>query len=328
MNKKIAFMIGDPAGIGPEITAGCLSKYTPEQNISILLVGDRRSFDRAMNITGISLEIKDVDIEEASTAADPLLFLDIPAEGQQEIPFGEVSPEAGACVYRSLKTILDLVGKKAVHGFVFAPFNKEAMKKGGCPFSSELEMFKDFFNRPDVNGEINFLDPFWANRVTSHIAVKDIASYIKKDRILETILFLDSEMKRFGVEERRIAVAALNPHGGEKGLFGTEEIDEIKPAVEEAKKAGIPVEGPFPADTIFLKVQKGEYNAVVSMYHDQGQVATKLIGFDKGVTVHGGMPVAIATCAHGTAFDLAGTGKASPNALIQALKLVESSVQA
>lgn len=328
MNKKIAFMIGDPAGIGPEITAGCLNEYKTDESISLLLVGDRKSFDRAMNISGISLGIRNIGIDEVSTVDDSLLFLDVPTAENSEIPFGEVSAVSGAMVYKSLKTILDLIDKKLVEGFVFAPFNKEALKKGGCPFSSELEMFKDHFNRPDVTGEINFLDPFWANRVTSHIAVKDIASFIKKDRIFDTISFLNSEMERFGVAEPKIAVAALNPHGGEKGLFGTEEIDEIKPAVEKAKEAGIPAEGPFPADTIFLKVQKGEYNAVVSMYHDQGQVATKLIGFDKGVTLHGGMPVAIATCAHGTAFDIAGTGKAGPNALIQALKLVESSVKA
>ncbi len=319
-------MIGDPAGIGPEITAKCLSAYKPHSGISILLVGDRKSFDRALGITGISLSFEEVDKAGIVKNDAPLQFLDIPVERGEEIPFGEVSAEAGAMVYKSLKTILALVDDDLVQGFVFAPFNKEALKKGGCPFSSELEMYKAHFNRPDVNGEINYLEPFWANRVTSHIAVKDIPSFIKKDRILETISFLDTEMERFGVEERKIAVAALNPHGGEKGLFGTEEIDEIRPAVEEARKSGISVDGPFPADTIFLKVRKGEYNAVVSMYHDQGQVATKLIGFDKGVTVHGGMPVAIATCAHGTAFDIAGTGKADANALMQALKLVLSSV--
>ena len=320
-------MIGDPAGIGPEITAGCLKEYKNSGDLSILLVGDRKSFDRALEITKISLDIRNVEASEIAQAQEPLLFLDIPTEGNQEIPFAEVSALSGAMVYESLKVILDLVDRKEVGGFVFAPFNKEALKKGGCPFTSELEMFKDHFNRPDVTGEINYLDPFWANRVTSHIAVKDIPAFIKKDRILDTIRFLNSEMGRFGVAEPKIAVAALNPHGGEKGLFGTEEIDEIRPAIEAAKKEGIPVEGPFPADTIFFKVQSGEYNAVVSMYHDQGQVATKLIGFDKGVTVHGGMPVAIATCAHGTAFDLAGTGKANPNALMQALKLVVKSVK-
>ncbi len=324
MSKRIAFMIGDPAGIGPEITVRCLNEYKTDRNI--VLVGDHRSFLRALDVTGISMDAPLVEKGDLDESSLPLVFLDVPVEDRDVPEFGVVSASAGKCVYSSLKVILALIDCGVVGGFVFAPFNKEAMKLGGCPYTSELEMFKDHFNRPDVNGEISFLDPMWTNRVTSHIAVKDIASYIKKERILETIEFLDSEMSRFGEKNRRIAVAALNPHGGEKGLFGTEEIDEIRPAVEAAREKGVNVEGPFPADTIFLRVQKGEFDAVISMYHDQGQVATKLLGFDKGVTIHGGMPVAIATCAHGTAFDIAGSGKARPGALIEALKVVAAAV--
>jgi len=324
--RKIAFMIGDPAGIGPEISVRCLQEFKDRKDISLVLVGDRRSFHRAMEITGISLDVQDVKESEIESINGDLLFLDVPVKGGELIPFGEVSPKAGACVYQSIKIILNLIDRKSVAGFVFAPFNKEAMKMGGCPFNSELELFKDHFNRPDITGEINYLDPMWTVRVTSHIAVKDIASYMKKDRILDSIIFLDTEMKRFGISTRRIAVAALNPHGGEKGMFGTEEGDVIEPAIQDARNAGVDASGPFPADTIFLKVRDGQYDAIVSMYHDQGQVATKLIGFDKGVTIHGGMPVAIATCAHGTAFDIAGTGKARPTALMQALKVVLSSL--
>lgn len=326
MDKTIAFMIGDPAGIGPEITVKCLRDYKIDENVRILLVGDKKSFDRALSITGSELNVEVVDEDRIDGAAGRYLFLDVPA-GTEEIPFGSVSPVAGACVYESLKKIMKLIDEKKVGGFVFAPFNKEAMKLGGCPYSSELEMFKDHFHRQDVNGEINYLAPIWTNRVTSHIAVKDIASYIVKDRVMTSILFLDEEMKRFGLKNPRIAVAALNPHGGEKGLFGTEEIEHIAPAVEQAASRGVDVSGPFPADTIFLRVRKGEFDGVLSMYHDQGQVATKLLGFDSGVTIHGGMPVAIATCAHGTAFDIAGTGKASANALTEALKVVLTSLE-
>lgn len=327
MKKTIAFMIGDPAGIGPEITVQCLKDYKISDNIRILLIGDKSSFDRAQEIKGTDLEVEEVSDENLETAPGKFLFYNVPVTGVQEIPFGVVSAAAGTCVYESLKKIMTFIDNGKVDGFVFAPFNKEGMKMGGCPYTSELEMFKDHFNRPDVNGEINYLAPMWTNRVTSHIAVKDIASFIKKDRVLRSILFLDGEMKRFGVKNPRIAVSALNPHGGEKGLFGTEEIDDIVPAVEAAAKDGVNVSGPYPADTIFLRVKKGEFDGIISMYHDQGQVATKLIGFDSGVTIHGGMPVAIATCAHGTAFDIAGTGQAGPNALIEALKVVLSSVE-
>ena len=320
-------MIGDPAGIGPEITVQCLNDYKISEDVRILLVGDRSSFDRAQDIKGIQLNVKNTSLEDLEQADGQFLFFDVPVSDGKSISFGEVSATAGACVYESLKNIMTFIDDGIVDGFVFAPFNKEAMKMGGCPYSSELEMFKDHFSRQDVNGEINYLAPMWTNRVTSHIAVKDIASYIKKDRVLRSIQFLDGEMKRFGISNPRIAVSALNPHGGEKGLFGTEEIDAIEPAVAAAASDGVNVSGPYPADTIFLRVKKGEFDGIISMYHDQGQVATKLIGFDSGVTIHGGMPVAIATCAHGTAFDIAGTGKARANALIEALKVVLKSVE-
>ena len=327
MSDRIAFLIGDPSGIGPEITAAALAGRTARPNTEYLLIGDLKSFRRALEVTGIELPFELVDLDGIEAGSAPVRFLDVPTEGDRPVPFGEVSEAAGAGIYRAITLILDLIDRRLVDGFVFAPFNKEAMKLGGCPYSSELEMFKAHFDRPGVPGEINFADPIWTTRVTSHIAVKDIASLIKKDRIVESIRYLDAEMRRFGFDSRRIAVSALNPHGGEKGLFGREEIDEIEPAVGAAREVGIDAYGPYPADTIFLRVGKGEFDAVVSMYHDQGQVATKLLGFDKGVTVHGSMPVAIATCAHGTAFDIAGTGKASPNALIEALKLVESSLK-
>ncbi len=326
--QKIAFMIGDPAGVGPEITVQCIKEYKDRGDRALVLVGDRPSFDRAMDICGIQLNARDITLDELPGSRDDLAFINVPVEGGEEIPFGVVSEKAGNCVYRSIQTILKMIDDKLVQGFVFAPFNKEAMKKGGCPYPSELDMYKDHFNRPDITGEINYMDPMWTVRVSSHIAVKDIHTFVKKDRILDSITFLDTEMQRFGIENRRIAVAALNPHCGEKGLFGTEEGDEIEPAIKAAQKAGIKADGPFPADTIFLKVRAGEYDAVVSMYHDQGQVATKLLGFDKGVTIHGGMPVAIATCAHGTAFDIAGKGIARPTALMEALGVVLKSLKA
>lgn len=326
MRKRIAFLIGDVTGVGPEISANCLHQYKNIEDVDVLLVGDYKGFLRALEITGVDLPHHLLSNPADVSSKEGYAFFDVPLSGGGELPFGEVSAEAGDQIRRSLEIIVSLIDEKVVQGFVFAPFNKEALKLGGFAYSSELEMFKDHFNQPQVPGEINFADPIWTNRVTSHIAVKDIASWIRKDRVLETIRFLDKEMRRFGKENPRIAVSALNPHCGEKGLFGREEIDEIDPAVLAARDEGIDAYGSFPADTIFLRVQKGEFDAVVSMYHDQGQVATKLLGFDRGVTIHGSMPVPIATCAHGTAFDIAGSGKASPNALMAALKLVTESL--
>ena len=169
------------------------------------------------------------------------------------------------------------------------------MLLGGLPYHSELDFFKDKFNRPNIPGEVNVLDDLWTTRVTSHVGIGPVSARITRDNVHNTIRFMDGVLRTSGVQSPRLAVSALNPHAGEGGMFGPEEKEAIAPAVERARKDGICAEGPFPADTIYLRIQPGSYNGVISMYHDQGQIATKLLGFDRGVTVHGGLPVAIAT---------------------------------
>ena len=195
------------------------------------------------------------------------------------------------------------------------------MGLGGCPYHAEIDLFKDRFSCPDVPGEINILEGLWTTRVTSHVPIHAVCSLITKPRVYDAIEYINKELKQYGIEAPRIAVTALNPHAGEGGRCGTEEIDVIIPAIQQAQVDGMSVEGPFPADTIFLRVKKENYQGVVSMYHDQGQIATKLLGFHKGVTLHGGMPVPITTPAHGTAFGRAGEGRANPEAMIRAFKI-------
>jgi len=165
------------------------------------------------------------------------------------------------------------------------------------------------------------LDDMWTTRVTSHVPIREVSALITKHRVYGTIGYLNKELEQFGIEDPHIAVTALNPHAGEGGLCGTEEIDVIAPAIQQAKTEGINVEGPFPADTIFLRVKKENFQGIVSMYHDQGQIATKILGFDKGVTLHGGMPVPITTPAHGTAYGRAGEGRANPEAMTRAFQI-------
>jgi 4-hydroxy-L-threonine phosphate dehydrogenase PdxA len=328
MNKRLAFMIGDPAGVGPEITIKALDEFTFNSDIQVLLVGDRRSFDRAKKIVGSDVNPENVVENQITSSISQFIFLDIPASGlsgtqETALPdLGKISKEAGSTVYRSIVKILDLIDAKLVDGFVFAPFNKESMKLGGCPYASEFLLFVDHFNVTGVHGEINILDDLWTTRVTSHIAIRDVADFIKNQRILETIQFLNREMEKYGIANPKIAVSALNPHGGEKGMFGDEEITEIEPAVKRAVEEGINVVGPYPCDTVFRRIENEQLHGIISMYHDQSQVATKLLGFDRGITFHGGMGVPIATCAHGTAFDIAGTGKANAGALKRALEIV------
>jgi 4-hydroxythreonine-4-phosphate dehydrogenase len=195
------------------------------------------------------------------------------------------------------------------------------MHLGGSPFPDELHLMADRLGWTGYVSEINVLENLWTSRVTSHVGLRTVSGSITKQGVLDAIGLIHGTLQRAGVAAPRLAVAALNPHGGEGGLFGREEIDEIAPAVAEAKARGVDVSGPFPADTIFLRAKKGLCDAIVSMYHDQGQIAMKLMGFDRGVTVQGGLPLPVTTPAHGTAFDIAGQGKADPTGLWNAYQI-------
>jgi 4-hydroxythreonine-4-phosphate dehydrogenase len=173
---------------------------------------------------------------------------------------------------------------------VFAPLNKQAMHLGGSPFPDELHFMADRLGWTGHISEINVLENLWTSRVTSHIGLSKVSGLISKQAVLDAILLIHDTLKLAGVAAPRLLVAALNPHGGEGGLFGREELDHIAPAVEEAKARGIQAAGPFPADTIFLRAKAGRCDAVVSMYHDQGQIAMKLMGFERGVSVRAGSP--------------------------------------
>jgi 4-hydroxythreonine-4-phosphate dehydrogenase len=204
---------------------------------------------------------------------------------------------------------------------VFAPLNKQAMHLGGSPFPDELHFMADRLQWKRHVSEINVLDNLWTSRVTSHIGLKHVSGLITKQGVYDAIILIHGALRMAGVKEPRLLVAALNPHGGEGGLFGGEEIEAIAPAIEQARSEGIQASGPFPADTIFVRAKRGDCDAIVSMYHDQGQIAMKLMGFERGVTVQGGLPIPITTPAHGTAFDIAGQGKANPQGLYQAFRI-------
>jgi len=221
----------------------------------------------------------------------------------------------------ALTACLDAAKRGDIDAICFAPLNKLAMKKGGMDFEDELHFFADYLGVKDYFCEFNTLGTLWTSRISSHIPLAEIPKYVTKDRIQAAARLTYQTLKRAGFAQPRVAVAALNPHGGEGGTCGREEIDIIRPAVKELNEAGLPIQGPYPADTIFLKARDGALDSIVTMYHDQGQVAVKLLGFERGVTVQGGLPVPITTPAHGTAFDIAGQGKANAEAMTQAFLL-------
>jgi 4-hydroxythreonine-4-phosphate dehydrogenase len=193
------------------------------------------------------------------------------------------------------------------------------MLLAGSPFEDELRFFVHELEWSGLHGELNVLDDLWTSRVTSHVPIREVSSLINERRVYEAIVLIDSAMRSYGYTRPRIAVSALNPHSGEGGFFGQEERESIAPAIEKAKAQGIDANGPFSADTIFLRAKRDDFDGIVSMYHDQGQIAMKLMGFERSITINGGLPIPITTPAHGTAHDIAGRGIANSGALKRAL---------
>jgi 4-hydroxythreonine-4-phosphate dehydrogenase len=322
MKPTVAVLLGDPTGIGPELVAKLLAGPEPRERANVLVVGDRRLFEMGQQVAKLRVPYRAVSrLEEARFDAGDVQLLDVPGVPPEEVTVGRLSAQAGKSVLETMTAALRLAREGKLNAIVFAPLNKQAMRMGGSPFPDELHFMAHELGVQDLVRELNVLDDLWLSRVTSHVALGTVSSLITKQRVFEGIQLIHRTLRRAGTEQPRIAVAAFNPHGGEGGLFGREEIDEIAPGVEMARAAGMTAEGPFPADTIFLRARKGEYHAIVSMYHDQGQIAMKLMGFDRGVTVQGGLPIPVATPAHGTAFDIAGKGIANPGATQQAFRL-------
>lgn len=326
---RLGLTLGDPSGIGPEVIAKILAKGDRYPNTQLVVVGDQRLLKMGFEIAGES----PVEIPVVSELTDeiddeaPFVMLEFPTCGPGDFAIGEVGKVAGKASFETLVYTLGLTRAGQLDGFVFGPLNKEAMHLGGNPHKSELEFFQKEFQQEDVENELNYLEGLWTTRVTSHVGLSEVCPLITKANVLKTLRFMDSVLRDYGHEQASIAVAALNPHAGEHGLFGREEMDEIEPAVLAAQAEGINARGPFPADTVFLRVRRERYHGLVSMYHDQGQIAMKLMGFERGVTVAGGLPVPISTPAHGTAHDIAGKGIADPSATHEAIQVASTMVK-
>jgi len=323
MNQKkirIAVLLGDPTGVGPELVAKALAQGPPPADVEYVIIGDKRVFDEACRITGSTPSLPEVaHIDEETVLPAPVTFHNLPGLAPGEYQYGAVDPKAGKTVLDGIMLAVTLAKRGIVDGFVFAPFNKEAMHKAGSRHLSELELFMEEFDVSDIPGEVSLLDDLWLVRVTSHVPLRDVADLITGQRILTTVRLIDRVMKSAGLHNPKIALAGLNPHNGEHGLFGDEELRIIEPAAEACRNEGYNVVGPYPSDTLFLRIEKEALDGIVAMYHDQAQIAMKLMGFDRGVTIHGGLPIPITTAAHGTAFDIAGKNIAAPTAFLRAL---------
>lgn len=328
MKPTIALVQGDAAGVGPELMTRLLDLDEVRERANILVVSDARVFRAGCAVTGIEAPIREISaVEDADYAGGVPNLLDVPAVDPAQAPFGKISVAAGAAVLTWFGRALDLAKRGDVDGICFLPFNKQAMRKAGLDTEDELQWARARLGHDGRASEYNIVDGMWNARVTSHIPLREVADRLTVKDIVEAVVLTDRTMRSAGFKRPRIGVAALNPHAGEGGEIGTEEIDVIEPAVRQAQSRQIAVEGPFPSDTLYVRVRDRQFDCAVSMYHDQGQIAIKLLGFDRGVTVLGGLPVPIATAAHGTAYDIAGTNTArldpARNAFLMACAMVE-----
>lgn len=325
MNKQIespiiAIPIGDPAGIGPEITVKTLNEEEIYEISRPVIIGNEAVLKQAIDICGVELDINKIDDPDEGKykyGTIDLIHFDNIEIGQ--FNFGEVSGACGKAAYEYIKQAIDLVQNKKAGSIATPPINKESLKAGGVPYIDHTAMLSAFtgVNDPLTMFEVHSLRIFF---LTRHLSLKDAINQMTKERVHDYLNRCNEALKRLGFEDRKFAVAGLNPHAGENGLFGHEEIDELAPGVELARKDGVDAVGPVPADSVFHQALNGKYDAVLSLYHDQGHIAAKMTDFERTVSITNGLPFLRTSVDHGTAFDIAGKGVASAVSMIECVK--------
>ena len=319
---RIALAMGDAAGVSAELAAKVLADEAVRASSAITVVGDARVLAQGAAVAGVAPDIEIVrDGQAPQGGAGRPVLIDLGDCDPASIKLGEVSEASGRFATENFRRALAMAQAGEADAVCFTPFNKAAMRLVTPGYEDEIGFTAAAIGFDGVAKEFNVLEGLWNARVTSHVPLKDVAALLTKQRILENLRLTHDALRAAGVARPRIAVAALNPHAGEGGSFGREEIDVIGPAVEAGRQAQIACDGPFPSDTVFVRARRGDYDAVLTMYHDQGQIAMKLIGFESGVTLMGGFPFPICTAAHGTAYDIAGRGIANPGAMRNAMLL-------
>ncbi len=332
MMKKpiIGISLGDPAGIGPEITVKALNNPAILKRCNPVVVGDSQIIKYAVDLCKLSLKINYIDEpSKAEFKFGTIDVVDLNNVDLQIFSYGKVSGMTGKASFDYIEKVIELALAKKLDGTVTGPINKEALHLAGLNFAGHTEIFAKYTNTEDyammlADGNFRVI------HVSTHTSLANAINRITKARVLMVIKLAQNALVELGIKKPKIAVNGLNPHAGENGLFGTEEIDHIIPAIEEAKRLGIDADGPHPPDTIFPKMKGGQYDIVVCMYHDQGHIPVKLTGFqyDKikkrwknmsGVNITLGLPIIRVSVDHGTAFDIAGKGMANPESMVQAI---------
>lgn len=316
----IAVTLGDPAGIGPEIVAKTFADEGFHRENRAVVIGDAAILRRAVKLLDLTLDVN-VVAKPGEGRFEPGVVDLLPAsELPGDLPFGELDARAGAAAFEYVKRATELALEGEVRAVCTAPLNKEAMHLGGYKYPGHTEILAELTGTKDY-AMMLVADDLRVIHVSTHVSLKEAIERVRPERELAVIRLARDALLKLGVSKPKIAVAGLNPHAGENGLFGNEDAERIRPAIEQAVEEGIEASGPWAADTVFTRARNGEFDMVVVQYHDQGHVPIKLMGFESGVNVTVGLPFFRTSVDHGTAFDIAGTGKADHTSLKTALDL-------
>lgn len=316
-NLPIAITMGDPCGIGPEIVARLFADAAVLPHS--LVLGDEGLMKRAVRSLALPLKVRVIEAPEhfqyAAETIDVISLSRLP----EDLPFGQLDARAGKAAFDYIREGIDLALQERIRAVVTAPINKEALRLADIHYPGHTEILADFSGAKDfammlMNEDLRVI------LVTIHVSLREAIEQLTPERELTTIRLAHRAMTQLGIVKPRVAVAGLNPHAGEHGLFGSEDETIIKPAVQQAREEGIEASGPWPGDTVFMHARQGRFDIVVAQYHDQGLIPVKYLGVDEGVNITVGLPFVRTSVDHGTAFDIAGTGKASPASLRAAVQ--------
>jgi 4-hydroxythreonine-4-phosphate dehydrogenase len=321
LKPLIAIPMGDPAGIGPEIVVKALMNEEVLKVAGCVVVGDRKVLENAIGFTKVQLQIKLIQkAQEGDYSKGILNLIDLDNVDMKEFKIGQVDGMCGKAAYEFIVKSIELANNKEVAAVSTTPINKESLKAGGVNFIGHTEIFGALTNTLDplTMFEVHGMRVFF---LTRHVSLRKACELVTKDRIKDYVKRCKEVLEKLGVTEGTMAIAGLNPHSGEHGLFGDEEVNHVTPAVEELKAEGIDVVGPIGADSVFHLALQGRFNSVLSLYHDQGHIATKTLDFERTIAITGGMPILRTSVDHGTAMDIAGKGIASEVSMVEAILL-------
>lgn len=317
----LALTLGDPAGTGPELILQALAQPEVRALARMLIVGDAATLARAQRYTGTTHRFEVVRaVADARFPAETITVLDVPDAALADVAPGKIDPRAGQAAYESICRATRLALDREVGAIVTSAINKAALNAAGHHFDGHTGLLAQLCGAPGATMML-VADRLRVSHVSTHVSLRQAIDRVRPERILKVLALTHAAVRRLGIEKPRLAVAGLNPHAGEGGLFGDEEEKFIAPALAQARAEGLDVHGPFAGDTIFFRTLQGEFDAAVAMYHDQGHVAAKMLGIWRGVNVTLGLPIIRTSVEHGTDFAHAGTGRGDPRSLIEALKL-------